>query len=125
MKITLIAATLFFLTIPTHAQARFAGGGTSALQLNFSGGGGAGFGGTGFGGSGFGFGTSFASMPAANRAPQHYTYIYAQGSESTYVPTRFVSFATALKIAKAELAYRPKTIAEVAAEYRAEKKKAR
>lgn len=124
MKITLIAATLFFLAIPAHAQARFAGGGAAALQLNFIGtGGGAGFGAMGFGSSGFG--ASFSSMPAANQLPQHYTYIYAQGSESTYVPTRFVSFATALKIAKVELAYRPKSIAEVAAEYRAEKKKAR
>lgn len=122
MKITLIAATLFFLAIPAHAQRHFAGGAATATQLNFSGtGGGGGFGSLGFGSSGFG--ASFSSLPATGQAPEHYTYIYAQGSEETYVPTRFVSFATALNMAKAALAYRPKTIAEVAAEYRAEKNK--
>lgn len=126
MKITLIAATLFLFAIPAHAQARFAGGAATPTQLNHSGGGVGGFGAIGDGASGFGgsaFGTSFFSMPAANQAPEHYTYVYAQGSEATYVPTRFVSFATALTMAKEELAYRPKSIAEVAAQYRAEKKK--
>lgn len=61
-------------------------------------------------------------MPARSQAQEHYTYIYAHGSEATYVPTRFVSFATALKMAREDLAYRPKSIAEVAAEYRAKKK---
>lgn len=122
MKITLVAATLFLFAIPAHAQARFAGGGAATQQLNSTGtGGGGGFAALGFGGSGFG--PSLFSMPAARQAREHYTYIYAQGSEATYVPTRFVSFATALKMAKEELAYRPKSIAEVAAQYRAEKKK--
>lgn len=121
MKITLIAATLFFLAIPAHAQRRFAGGAATSTQLNFTGTGGGGFGSLGFGSSGFG--ASFSSMPATSQAPEHYTYIYEQGSEDTYVPTRFVSFTTALKMGKAALAYRPKTIAEVAAECRAEKKR--
>lgn len=122
MKITLIAATLFFLAIPAHAQARFAGGAAAARQLNSTGtgGGGGGYGTSGFGSSGFG--ASFSSIPVMSQTSEHYTYIYAQGSEATYVPTRFVSFATALKMAKVALAYRPKGIAEVAAEYRAEKK---
>ncbi len=122
MKITLIAATLFFLAIPAHAQARAGGGGTAAgRQLNFTGnGGGGGYGTSGFGGSGFG--ASFFSMPAMSQTPEHYTYIYEQGSEATYVPTRYVSFATALKMGKTALAYRPKSLAEVAAEYRMEKK---
>lgn len=122
MKTLLILATLVLFAIPAHAQVRFAGGGAAPLQLNSVGtGGGGGFGGSGFGSSGFG--TNLFSMPATSHAAEHYTYIYAQGSEATYVPTRFVSFATALKMAKAELAYRPKSIVEVAAEYRAEKKK--
>jgi hypothetical protein len=122
MKITLIAATLFFLAIPAHAQRRFAGGAATPTQLNFAGaGGGGGFGTSGFGSSGFG--ASLFSMPATSQAPEHYTYIYAQGSEATYVPTRFVSFATALKMGKAALAYHPKSIAEAAAEYRAKKEK--
>lgn len=122
MKITLIAATLFFLAIPAHAQRHFAGGASTPTQLNFSGtGGGGGFGTWGFGSSGFG--ASSFSIPATSQAPEHYTYIYAQGSESTYVPTRFVSFAMALKMGKAALAYQPKNIAEVAAECRAKKNK--
>ncbi len=123
MKITLIAATLFFLAIPAHAQAHLARGGTTSQQLNFTGtgGGGGGFGMSGFGGSGFG--ASFSSMLGTSQTPEHYTYVYAQGSEATYVPTRFVSFATALKMGKAALVYRPKSIAEVAAEYHAEKSK--
>ncbi len=124
MKITLIAATLFFLAIPAHAQARAGGGGGAAAgrQLNSTatGGGGGGYGTSVFGSSGFG--VSFSSMPVTSQMPEHYTYIYEQGSEATYVPTRFVSFATALKMAQAALAYRPKGVAEVAAEYRAEKK---
>lgn len=121
MKIMLIAITLFLFAIPAHAQARFAGGGTAAQQSSTTGtGGGSGFGGSGFGSSGFG--TSLLSISATSRASGHYTYVYARGSGATYVPTRFVSFATALKMAKAESASRPKGIAEVAAEYRAEKK---
>lgn len=122
MKITLIAASFFFLAVPVHAQTHIAGGGAVPSQLNFSGGGGGGLsGGGGFGGSA-GFGAVSFRMPAANRPAEHYSYVYAQGSDATFIPTRFVSFETALKLGKAALAYRPKTIVEVAAQYRAEKK---
>jgi hypothetical protein len=112
-----IAAAFFLVAVPVHAQ-------DHASQLSFSGGGG----GMGYGGGGFSSsivgGASFSSPGATNRA-EHYTYTYAQGSTDTYNPTHFVSFATGLKLAKEMLAYRPKSLGEIAAEYRAGKKQAK
>lgn len=113
MKTALMATAFLFLVVPVHAQDR-------SSRLN-SGGGGAGFGG-GFGGSSIG-GGSF-SLPATTRV-EHYAYVYAQGSAATYTPTRFVSFETGLKLAEEAQAYRPKSLGEIAAEYRAAKKQAK
>lgn len=113
-KITLMAASVFFLALPACAQTHVVGGGTPN-QLNFTGGGGGGVG--GFSASSLGF-----TLPVIDRSREHYTYVYAQGSDATFVPTRFVSFDDAVKLGKAALAYRPKTIVEVAAECRAAKK---
>jgi hypothetical protein len=110
MKITLIAASLFLLAAPLHAQTR-------PNQLSLGGGGG--------GLGGFGSSSITLSLPATDRTEKHYSYIYAEGSDGTFVPTRFVSFDAAVKLGKAELAYRPKTIVEVAAECRAAKKQAK
>jgi hypothetical protein len=110
MKVTLIAASIFFFAACAHAQAR-------PSQLTSGGGGGGGIGDIGGGSLSF-------SLPVIDRANKHYTYVYEQGSNETYVPTRFVSYDAALKLGEAALAYRPKTIAEVAAEYRTEKKRA-
>lgn len=107
MKTVLIAAAFLFLVVPAHAQDR-------ASRLN-GGGGGAGFGGSSIGGGSF-------SLPATTRV-EHYAYVYAQGSAATYTPTRFVSFETGLRLAKETLEYRPKSLGEIAAEYRAAKKK--
>lgn len=107
MKTVLIAAFLF-LVVPVHAQDR-------ASRLTSGGNGGAGFGTGGFGSSSIG-----GSLPAATRN-EHCTYTYAQGSSATYTPTRFVSFETGLKLAKETLAVRPKSLGEIAAEYRAAK----
>ncbi|MFZ0336093.1 MAG: hypothetical protein WAN10_05625 [Candidatus Acidiferrales bacterium] len=109
MKMGLIAGSLFFFAASAHAQAR-------PNQLTSGGGGGVGD---------VGGGAMSFSLPVIDRAHEHYTYIYEQGSNETYVPTRFVSYDAALKLGEAALAYRPKTIAEVAAEYRAEKKQAK
>ena len=110
IKMALIAGPLFLLAASAHGQTR-------PSQLTFTGGAGGGIGDVGGGSISF-------SMPVIDRSNQHYTYIYEQGSKETYVPTRFVPYDAALKLGKAALAYRPKTIAEVAAEYRAEKKRA-
>lgn len=108
MKTALIASAAAFLllAIPVRAQDR-------ASQLNFGGRGG----GASFGGAGGTF-----SLPVTAR-PEHYTYTYAQGSTETYVPTRFVSFETGLQLAKELQAYRPKSLGEIAAQYRAERKR--
>jgi hypothetical protein len=109
IKMTLIAGSFFVFAASAHAQTR-------PNQMTFSGGGGVG---------GVGGGSMSFSLPVIDRAHEHYAYIYEQGSKETYVPTRFVSYDAALKLGEAALAYRPKTIAEVAAEYRAEKKRAK
>lgn len=118
MKITVIAASLFLLSMPVYAQSHTGGG--STRQLNATNGGGGGFG--GFGGSGGFSGVSF-SMSNATRTVQHTSYVYAQGSGGTFVPTRFVSFDTAVKLGKQAMAYKPKSIVEVAAECRAAEKR--
>lgn len=102
MKIGLIAASLFFLAMPVHAQALVGSGGGGLGPVSFS-----------------------FSIPVIDRTATHYNYIYAQGSDATFVPTRFVSYDKAVKIGKEALAYRPKTIVEVAAECRAAKKRIR
>jgi hypothetical protein len=119
MKITLMAASLLFLAFSAQAQTHAAGGGGAPGQMNFVGGGGGG--GFDIGGSGLG-GMTFA-LPVINRNSEHYTYAYAQGSEQTFEPTRFVSYQTALKMGKEALAYHPKSIVEVAAECRATEKR--
>jgi hypothetical protein len=116
MKITLVAASVLFLAFSAQAQTH--GAGSGAGQMNFAGGGGGG-GGFGIAGSG---GETFA-LPVIIRNSEHYTYAYAQGSEQTFEPTRFVSYETALKMGKEALRYHPKTIVEVAAECRAAEKK--
>lgn len=116
MKTALFAASILLFALPAHAQHRFAGG-AAPSNLSFSGGGGAG---GGLGGGGLS-GVSFGGV--SNNAPTRYQYVYVHGSDATYVPSTFVPFKTALQMGKAALAYRPKTIAEVAAEYRASKKK--
>ena len=111
MKTALIAVAFLFLIVPVHAQDR-------ASWLNFGGGGGMGLGGVGSGSSSIG---GSISIPTASRS-EHYAYIYAQGSAATYVPTRFVSFETGLQLAKELQAYRAKSLGEIAAQYRAEKR---
>jgi hypothetical protein len=114
MKSALFAALLLTLALPAAAQ----GHGTAAAPSApvFSGEGGGGY------GSGIGFGSIAISTHSSSSTP-HYQLVYAHGSNAAFVPTRFVSYAEALKLGEAALAYRPKSIAEIAAEYRAEKAK--
>ncbi|HKF52627.1 MAG TPA: hypothetical protein VKB26_09960 [Candidatus Acidoferrales bacterium] len=105
MKPALIATAFLFLVVPTHAQDR-------ANLLAFGGGGG--FGTSSIGGGSF-------SLPITNRN-EHYKYVYARGSTTTYIPTRFVRFETGLKLARQLQAYQPKSLGEIAAEYRAAKR---
>lgn len=113
MKTSLVVASLLFLAVSAQAQTH--GGSLAPAQLSFSGGGSPG---------GLNAASLSFSMPIINRSAEHNAPVYAQGSASTYQPTRYVSYDTALEMAKEEAAYRPKTIVEVAAECRAARKKA-
>jgi hypothetical protein len=112
MKISLAVASLLFLAVSAQAQTHGVSYATPA-QMTFSGGGSPG---------GFSPGNVSFSLPVIDR-PQHDTYVYEQGSDTTFVPTRFVSYETAIKLGKDALAYHPKSIVEVAAECRAARKK--
>lgn len=114
MKISLAVASLLFFAVSAQAQTH---GGSFAPtgQLSLSGGSTPG---------GFSASTLAFSLPVIDRSSEHYTYLYGQGSSSTFEPSKFVSYDTAMKLAEEALAYRPKSIVEVAAECRAARKKA-
>jgi hypothetical protein len=110
MKIMLVtAASLFFLALPACAQTH----GGPAPQLAYAG-----------GGSPGGFSLSSNSVLPSITRTNHYTLVYGQGSDATFVPTHFVSYDTAVKLGEAALAYRPKSVVEAAAECRAARKQA-
>lgn len=114
MKISLAVASLLFIAVSAQAQTHGVNV-APATQLTFSGGGAPG----GLSAASIGF-----SLPLIDRSLQHYTYVYEQGSSRTFEPTEFVSYDTAVKLGEEALAYRPKSIVEVAAECRAARKKA-
>lgn len=113
MKISLAVASLLFLAVSAQAQTH-GGGFAPTGPLSFSGGGTPG---------GFSASTISFSLPVIDRSHDRYTYVYGQGSRTSFEPTKFVSYDTAMKMAKEALAYRPKSIVEVAAECRAARKK--
>lgn len=112
MKTFFVVASLLFLAASAQAQTHGASL-APAAQLTFSG---------GSVPAALSSAVSF-SLPVIDRS-QHDAYVYEQGSSSTFEPTRFVSYETAMKLAKEALAYRPKSIVEVAAECRAARKRA-
>jgi hypothetical protein len=102
MKIFAFVAAILLWIFPARAQNRSAGAS---------------------GGGGFGAGSINANMlphtPVAS-----FDEIVVQGSDSDYVPSTFVPFEAAVRMGEAALAYRPKSLGEVAVEYRAAKKHA-
>jgi len=115
MKMATIACAALLcvlsLSIPVSAQSRGSAGTASSPQ-SFSGGGGGGYGGGGG-----------ASSPShAPRPEVHYELAYAQGSATEYVASAYVSFEEAVKLGQQVLTNKPKSVAEVAAEYRAARK---
>jgi hypothetical protein len=107
---TFILLLICSFSLPAYAQSHSSGGGM-ANQLSFSGGG---------GGGGSVGAVSFPSHPS--RPEVHYELAYAQGSTTDYVASTYVSFEEAVRLGKAALANKPKSIVQVAAEYRAAKK---
>lgn len=109
MKVLSFGVLILLFALPAHAQ-------NHATQVS-SAPNPATMGGSGAGGAG-GYGSSFSFPTSSSAAPVHYQYSFAHGSDSSFVPSTFVRFEDALKIALAPPP-KPVSIAEVAAEYRA------
>jgi hypothetical protein len=111
VNLGIIIVLIISFSLPASAQSH-AGAGAAASSLSFSGGGG------GYGGGG----VSSHALPLPPEA--HYPLAYAQGSATEYVASTYLPFEEAVKLGKEALAYKPKSIAQVAAECRAAKKPA-
>ena len=96
------------LSIPVSAQSRGSAGTASSPQS--------------FSGGGYGGGGGASSPSHAPRPEVHYELAYAQGSATEYVASAYVSFEEAVKLGQQVLTNKPKSVAEVAAEYRAARK---
>jgi len=118
---TLVLAGLVWLScLPAHAQSRMSPAAAAPSTLNNSGGGGGGYsGGSSYGGGGAGI-HSLPSSPA-----MQFTYCYAHGSDTDFAPTSFLPYDQAVELGESVLAEKPKSLGEVAAEYRALKRKSR
>ncbi len=93
----------FFFAIPAHAQR---GGGNPSAQPASNGGGG---GGGGFGGGG----TAGSMLPAS--APAHFRMSAVSGSDSSFIPSGYLPFESAVAEGQAILDAEKKTPAEAAA----------
>lgn len=112
----LFAALILFFSLPARAQSHMAlsGGNANSASPNSGGGGGAG----GYGGGG---GSGITALPSSPRA--QFSYGYAHGSDADFAPSSFLSYDDAVKLGESVLAAKPKSLGEVAAEYRALKRK--
>jgi hypothetical protein len=112
------AALILFFSLPVRAQSHMAlsGGNANSASPNSGGGGGAG------GYSGGGGGSGITALPSSPRA--QFSYGYAHGSDADFAPSSFLSYDEAVKLGESVLAAKPRSLGEVAAEYRASKKKA-
>jgi hypothetical protein len=110
----IFAAFVLFFSLPLHAQSRMPPAGATPSASNNSGGGG---GGGSYGGGG---GAGIHSLPSC--PARQYSYSYAHGSGADFAPTSFLPYDQAVKLGDAVLAEKPKSLGEVAAEYRAAKK---
>jgi hypothetical protein len=117
MRSVIFAALILFLSLPLHAQSRMSPAGATPSTLN-NGGGGGGAGGFSSGGGA----TGITYLPSSPRA--QFSYSYAHGSDADFAPTSFLPYDQAVKLGESVLAEKPKSLGEVAAEYRASKKKA-
>ena len=121
MKTLLFAIAILLFALPAGAQGRF--GSSPAMTNNGGAGGvsGGGYGGGYGGGGGYGFG-GYNALPHYATALNQ--VILVQGTDGDYFPSTFVSFDEAVKMGEEALSYKPKSLGEVAAEYRAAKKSA-
>jgi hypothetical protein len=109
MKIAILGALVMLFSLPAHAQAHATPGGASAAAGYVSGGGGS------AGGS--------ASSPAMMHTPAtRFDFGYAHGTDCDFTPSSFMAYDDAIKLGRSIVEAKPKTLGEVAAEYRARKK---
>jgi len=112
MRIVLLGAMLMLFSLPAYAQGHAALGGAAPNGGLSSGGAG--------GGGGMGGGTS---SPAMFHTPAtRFDMGYAHGSDCDFVPSSFMSYDDAVNLGRSIIEAKPKTLGEVAAEYRARKK---
>jgi hypothetical protein len=116
----LFAALILFFSLPVHAQSHMSLSGGNANSASPSNGGGGG-GGGGYS-SGGGGGSGITALPSSPRA--QFSYGYAHGSDADFAPSSFLSYDDAVKLGESVLAAKPRSLGEVAAEYRASKRKA-
>jgi hypothetical protein len=109
MKLLSLVVLILLSALPAHAQNHATQVSSAPAAASMGG---------GAGGAGGGYGSSFSFTTSSTSAPVHYQYTYAQGTDSGFIPSTYVRFEDALKIALAPPP-KPVSIAEVAAEYRA------
>ena len=102
-----IAAFILFFALPAHAQR---GGASSSAQVSNGGGGGGG----GFGGGGLGSGGGTGSRLPAH-PPAQFKMSAVSGSDSSFIPSGYLPFESAVAEGQAILDAEKKTPAEAAA----------
>lgn len=99
-----IAAFILFFALPAHAQR---GGASSSAQVSNGGGG-------GFGGGGLGGGGGTGSL-LPSHAPAQFKMSAVTGSDSSFIPSGYLPFESAVAEGQAILDAEKKTPAEAAA----------
>lgn len=111
MRIAILGALVILFSLPLRAQGQTHGTmGGGSPNAGYSGGGGAGAG-------GFSGATSMFHTPAT-----HFEFGYAHGAESDFNPSSFMEYDEAVKLGRSIVEAKPKSLGEIAAEYRAKKK---
>jgi hypothetical protein len=112
MRIAILGALAILFSLPAHAQSHTTlGGATPGGGYNTGGAGGAG-------------GVSGGSLnPVMFHTPAtHFDVGYAHGTDGEFVPSSFMNYEDAVKLGRSMVEAKPKSLGEIAAEYRARKK---
>lgn len=114
MRIVVLGALVMLFSLPAHAQMQTHGamGGASTTSGYNNGGGG--------GGGGISGGASAVTM--LHTPATRFDLGYAHGSDYEFEPSSYMAYDDAVKLGRSLVEAKPKTLGEVAAEYRARKK---
>lgn len=109
MKGVLLGGLILFFSLPSYAQGHATMGGAAA-SAGYTQGGGSGVGGGG-------------TSPSLLHTPlTRFEYTYAHGTDCEFVPSSFMAYDDAVKLGRSILDTQPRSLGEIAAEYRAKKK---